>query len=170
MKERIIVVTQGEHAVSDAPDVVLSAVLGSCVAVCLWDPKIRIGGMNHILLSDDTPALPGKVPCAVNVTELLIDALIAKGARRDRLVAKLFGGATMGAGRSRIGAANAGCALDFLHRTEIRVLASSLGGETARHVMFWPHCGAARQKRAPHSAVQMDRPRPSAQGTGSARM
>ena len=45
-------VGQGEHYVSSDPDVMLTTILGSCVAVCLRDPRAGIGGMNHFLLPE----------------------------------------------------------------------------------------------------------------------
>ena len=52
---RRIPIVQGEHKVVAVPDVMITTVLGSCVAVCLQDPVARIGGMNHFLLAEPTP-------------------------------------------------------------------------------------------------------------------
>lgn len=49
--EQVITVIQGDFAISDGPQVVLTTVLGSCIAVCLHDRNRRIGGMNHFLLA-----------------------------------------------------------------------------------------------------------------------
>ena len=49
---RRITVAQGDTLVSDEPDVVLTTVLGSCVAACFYDPVAQVGGINHYLLAD----------------------------------------------------------------------------------------------------------------------
>jgi len=54
-KTRKINIVQGEHHVAKDPDVVLTTILGSCVAACLYDPVAAIGGMNHFLLPGDRP-------------------------------------------------------------------------------------------------------------------
>lgn len=58
MTERRIHVGQGEHLVTSDPNVVLSTVLGSCVAMCLRDPVAGVGGMNHFLLPEGAGSAP----------------------------------------------------------------------------------------------------------------
>lgn len=82
----------------------------------------------------------------INAMELLINDLMKIGARRDRLMAKVFGGSKMIAGLSGIGSANAAFTLEFLSREDIPCVAQSLGGTCARHVLFWPVQGVAKQK------------------------
>lgn len=163
-----IVITQGEHAVSADPAVTISTVLGSCVACCLWDRIAGLGGMNHMLL---TRRQRQNLPCdmaGVNAMELLINDLLKLGARRDRLQAKVFGGACMGSGHSQIGADNAAFTLDFLGRENITCTAQSLGGTAARQIVFWPVTGVVRQRRAGTAALAEDRqaPLPGPQGNG----
>lgn len=86
-------IAQGEHATATGTDTVISTLLGSCVACCVWDPVVRIGGMNHMLLAvsggrDTTSALSG-----INAMEVLINDLVKLGAVRSRMQAKVFGGA-----------------------------------------------------------------------------
>lgn len=78
--------------------------------------------------------------------ELLINALLRRGADRRRLRAKLFGGARMIAGLSDIGEANARFAEEFCRRENIPCIASSLGGAKGRRIQFWPTTGQARQQ------------------------
>ena len=68
--------------------------------------------------------------------ELLINDILKLGARRDRLTAKAFGGASMVEGLSDIGQANCDFTTDFLEREGISCQGKSLGGDYARHVMF----------------------------------
>lgn len=140
-----ITVVQGGYAVSDNPAVVLSTVLGSCVAVCLFDPQTKVGGMNHFLLANSAKGKSDDLKYGVNAMELLINRLLQAGAIRKNLQAKVFGGARMTAHSNAIGSVNAAFAKDFLEKEGIVQLASSLGGEQARRVQFVPTTGAARQ-------------------------
>lgn len=141
-------VIQGEWKVSRDPNVVLCTVLGSCVAACLRDPVAGVGGMNHFLLpgSVETLAQGGDVSrYGVHLMELLINGLLKEGARRDRLEAKVFGGAKTIASFSNIGQQNVDFAMKFLKDEGINVVSSSTGGEVGRKVEFWPVSGRARQ-------------------------
>ena len=144
---RQIHVVQGEYEVSSDPAVVLTTILGSCVAVCLRDSERGIGGMNHFLLPDgESDGLDDGKRFGVHAMELLINGLLRKGARRETLEAKIFGGARMFDGLSDVGAANAAFAERFLHDEGIPVIGGSLGGVGARRVKFWPATGRARQR------------------------
>ena len=139
-------VLQGEFEVSNDPDTVLTAILGSCVATCLWDPVARIGGMNHILLPANAEQDRQSLHYGVNVMELLLNSIIRQGADRTRLQAKLFGGAKMLENESRIGVANAEFAKWFLTNEGIPVLSHCLGGRQGRKVQFNAVTGYARRK------------------------
>lgn len=156
-RAKTIPVIQGEFEVSGDPDVVLTTVLGSCVSVCLFDPIVGVGGMNHFLLP--APAGSGDrtgMKYGTQAMEMLINSLIKKGAGSDGLQAKVFGGARMlGNGRD-IGSDNALFARDFLKSEGIDCLGESLGGDRARRVQFHPATGAARQKFASRSEIHED--------------
>jgi hypothetical protein len=95
--ERRILVVQGEYQVSEDPSVVLTTLLGSCVAACMRDPGARVGGMNHFLLPGvaEEAHLKDARSYGVHLMELLVNSLMQRGARRERLEAKLFGGGKM---------------------------------------------------------------------------
>jgi chemotaxis protein CheD len=142
-------VTQGESHVSSDPSVVMTTVLGSCIAACLRDPTTGIGGMNHFLLPDsgDRSKDGGDaVRYGAYAMELLINGLLKKGARRDRLEAKIFGGGKLFDGLSDVGASNAAFAERFLRDEGIPIVSSSTGGLSARRVEFWPASGRVRQR------------------------
>ncbi|MEO6377590.1 MAG: chemotaxis protein CheD [Caulobacteraceae bacterium] len=142
-----IAVLQGHYEVTGNPETVLSTVLGSCVAACLWDASARVGGMNHFLLPN---ARAGErsdtLRYGVHAMELLVNALLNAGARRSALEAKLFGGAQITEGFSDAGRLNAEFATDFLDREGIVFRGGSLGGRVARRVEFWAVSGRARQR------------------------
>ena len=136
-------IIQGEYRISGDPNLVLTTLLGSCVAACLRDPVAEVGGMNHFLL----PGGSGSegMQYGVHAMELLVNALLKRGARRERLEAKLFGGARISEHLTDVGGLNASFAEDFLRAEGIRVLGASLRGERARRIQFWPVSGRARQ-------------------------
>jgi chemotaxis protein CheD len=140
---RKIHVIQGEFHVSEGDDVVLTTILGSCVAACIRDPVLGIGGMNHFLL----PGATGDegLRYGVQSMELLLNALLRKGARRERLEVKLFGGAHLFDGLSDVGAQNSAFGEQFLRDEGLNYLGGSLRGDRARRVQYWPVSGRARQ-------------------------
>lgn len=144
-REKIVTVVQGDYAVSAAPNVVMSTVLGSCVSVCMFDPAAKVGGMNHFLLATGGGAQSNDLKYGVNAMELLINQLIRAGGLRSNFRAKLFGGARMNNNLNDIGASNAKFAQEFLSQESIPCLSHSLGGNMARRVRFTPTTGAAQQ-------------------------
>jgi chemotaxis protein CheD len=139
-------IVQGEYHVSGDTALSITTLLGSCVAACISDPVAQVGGMNHFLLPGDEAASPLVARHGVHLMELLINGLLKKGAARDRLEAKLFGGARTMQGLGDIGATNGRFAQEFLRREGIAITGGSLGGETGRRIQFWPASGRVRQK------------------------
>jgi chemotaxis protein CheD len=141
-------VTQGESHVTADPQVVMTTVLGSCIAACIRDPQAGVGGMNHFLLPDSGDGRTGgdAVRYGAYAMEVLINDLLKKGARRERMEAKIFGGAKLFDGLSDVGASNAVFAERFLRDEGIPIVSSSTGGVSARRVEFWPTSGRVRQR------------------------
>ena len=150
-------VVQGEQFVTDDPDMVLTTLLGSCVAACMRDPVAGVGGMNHFLLPGGNPSdLDAKAERhGVHAMELLVNALLNHGARRDRLEAKLFGGARLIDGLTDVGRQNAHFAERFLAAEGIRHVGGSLLGEHGRKIQYWPVSGRARQSLMEREARQI---------------
>lgn len=160
--ERRVHVGQGDHCVSCDPDVVLTTVLGSCVAMCLHDPVAGVGGMNHFLLPDgaqDGTAASRRY--GAYAMEVLINDVLKAGGKRERLEAKLFGGGRMFDSLSDVGASNAAFAERFLADEGIPVVGGSLGGFGGRRLHYWPSTGRARQ-RAVLDAASVPAPKVSA--------
>jgi chemotaxis protein CheD len=154
-EERLVHVVQGEFTATADPRIVLTTILGSCVATCMWDPVAGIGGMNHFLLPGDAESGSDELKYGVNAMELLINALLSNGAARGRLQAKLFGGAHVIATLSDIGAKNAAFAEKFLRAEGIACVAQSLGGARARRIRFWPTTGRAGQMMLESTFAEM---------------
>ena len=153
-RARKIAVIQGEYRVIDDPNVVLTTVLGSCVAACMRDPLAGVGGMNHFLLaSPQNGAGSDQVRYGAYAMELLINDLLKRGARRERLEVKLFGGAKLFDTLQDIGDSNASFAEQFMRDEGIPVSGSSLRGRSARRVEYWPISGRVRQRMVEDRSV-----------------
>lgn len=134
-----ITVMQGQIEISSNPRAVLSTILGSCVATCMWDPHAGIGGMNHFLLAQGG----GKtdVKYGAYAMEMLINRLLRAGAQRNALQCKLFGGAALSGFGGDIGHKNAQFARNFVADEGIICIAESLEGNKPRRLRFSPTTG-----------------------------
>jgi len=147
-------ITQGEAYVTADENEVLSTVLGSCVAACIRDPVLRIGGMNHFLLPEGD-GTGDVMRYGVHSMELLINGILNRGAARERLEAKLFGGANVIAALSGIGSRNADFAERFLLDEGIKIVGGDLRGTAPRRIQYWPATGRARQLSIATDARQL---------------
>jgi chemotaxis protein CheD len=117
----------------------VTTVLGSCVSVCLWDPNLACGGMNHYMLplwnGDGLPT-----PKFGNVAiEKLIGKMLDFGCRKEQLVAKCFGGANVlgdATDRMQIGARNIALAEELLAIHRIPIVARDMGGLQGLKIIF----------------------------------
>ena len=156
--DRLHHVVQGSFRVGTAPDEVLTTVLGSCVATCLTDPIAGVGGLNHFLLPGDGGARGGQATrYGLHAMELLINALLKRGAKLNRLEAKVFGGANTTRSRFEIGSHNAEFALWFLENEGIALRSRDVGGVRARKLRYWPVSGRAQQMFLPAAATRTER-------------
>jgi chemotaxis protein CheD len=132
-------------------NMVIVTVLGSCVSACMRDPETQVGGMNHFMLpqhgTEPDGPLSESARYGAYAMEVLVNHILALGAKRDRIEAKLFGAGRIIAGMSDIGERNAHFALDYLAREKIRVVAQDLGHDEASKVYFFPHTGRVMLKR-----------------------
>jgi chemotaxis protein CheD len=149
----------GEYFVSEN-DIVLSTVLGSCIAACMWDRNARVGGMNHFMLPGD-PARAGTDADPIGLAgrygvfamEQLINELIKRGARKSNLEAKLFGGGAVLRNFTalNVGERNAEFVLNFLRTEGIRIASQDLLDVFARRVAFFPVSGRALCRKLPQA-------------------
>jgi chemotaxis protein CheD len=146
-------VLPGEFFVSDE-DIVITTVLGSCVAACIWDRHAGIGGMNHFMLPGgeggrdaDPVGLAGRY--GVFAMEQLINELIKRGGRKANFEAKVFGGGQVLRNMTsiNIGERNAQFVEQFLRTEGIRIGARDLLDVHPRRVAFFPATGRALCKK-----------------------
>lgn len=125
---------------------IISTILGSCVGICMWDPILRIGGMNHYLLplwNGDGLPTPRYGNVAIG---MLIEKMISLGSRRESLKAKVFGGASVLesiGGLLEVGSRNITLAEETLDQEGIAVISYDVGGTAGRKVIFFTESGDA---------------------------
>jgi chemotaxis protein CheD len=135
---QVIVFTEPSEAV---------AILGSCVAVCLWDPYAGVAGMNHFMLP--TLSGVGAESCRHGSLAMrsLVEKIVGAGALAHRLRARVYGGATIGIGlgdpENHLGTRNANLALRALEERRIPVLSREVGGAKSRKLVFSTGTGDA---------------------------
>src|SRR5512141_2188077 len=95
--EHRIFVHVGDVEVARDHTILATVGLGSCVAIALYDPQERVGGLAHPMLPDPSLARPGGNPArfASHAVPMLIERMVRAGAQPRRLVARLVGGASM---------------------------------------------------------------------------
>lgn len=128
---------------------IMSTVLGSCVATCLYDPLARVGGMNHYLLAKplDHSATNIDNSYGLFLMELLINEMLKLGADKRLMKARLYGGANMSSGLGRVGSDNAAFARQFLRDESIQTVFEDLEGNCARRIEFSPVNGLVRARK-----------------------
>ncbi|MEM2141010.1 MAG: chemotaxis protein CheD [Nitrososphaera sp.] len=139
-----ISVGMGELEVTDDKEAVLATFVGSCVALCLYDPQAKVGGMAHIMLPDSSKDASGRGNAAKYADEALentIGAMAEKGAQAGRLVAKIAGGAKIFAHEGSedmfaIGTRNAESLRKLLQKRGIRIAGEDVGQTYGRWVRF----------------------------------
>ncbi|MEI6557034.1 MAG: chemotaxis protein [Rhodospirillaceae bacterium] len=153
---RVISVVVGDCVVSGESDVVITTTLGSCVATCLYDPEAGLGGMNHFLLADSADdRLSASARYGSAAMEQLINRMLSRTGRRDRLRAKIFGGGAINGFNSTIGHNNVEFVMSYLAFEGIPTISWDVGGTQARVVRFFP-VGGRSQRRLLGSAGTSD--------------
>ena len=135
----------------------VTTILGSCVSVCLWDSKLRMGGINHFMLSlwnGEGLATPKYGNIAI---DKLIDKMAKMGSEKKNIQAKIFGGADLFEGfskdRASIGEMNIKIAEEILRHEKIPIVNFSVGGKQGRKIIFNTSTGEVFMKFIPKTLV-----------------
>lgn len=134
----------GGVVVARSPDQ-LRTVLGSCVGVAIYDPHRKLAGLAHAMLPDAPDESPHQGKFADQAVDNLVTELLAAGARKSALRAKLIGGAAMFGPETDdgLGVRNAAAAEVRLSQHGIKIVARALGGTKGRKMTFDPATGQA---------------------------
>lgn len=137
-------VLPGDHLITDKSGVAVMTLLGSCVAACIRDPDVKIGGLNHFLLPG-TGGGENSARYGSHAMEVLVNSILRAGGQKSRLEAKVFGGGNVidVSAKETVGDRNGKFVTEWLKREGIKLLASDLGGDKARRVFYFPETGRA---------------------------
>jgi chemotaxis protein CheD len=128
---------------------IVNTILGSCVSVCLYDSKLKIGGINHFMLphwNGQELASPKYGNIAI---EKLLDKMLEMGSQHKYLIAKVFGGGEVIQVKNynfNVGLRNIELATGMLGKMHIPIVASSLGGKEGRKIQFNTFEGSVKMK------------------------
>ena len=153
--KKIVTIYPGEYYFGFG-DEYISTVLGSCIAVALYDQHMQFGGLNHFMLAKDglgtreNDVLAGRF--GEYAMELLINEMLKMGAQRKYLTAKVFGGSNVlcsdvGSQAEQVGEANIKFAFDYLNREGIPIISSDTGGTNPRKIFYDPASSKIWQKK-----------------------
>lgn len=160
-----VIIDPGESYVTQK-DEIISTLLGSCVAACLYDPVNRVIGMNHFLLAHQHAAHHAVLldseggRYGIHAMELLINQMLKQGAQRHYLKAKAFGGGDVlnlsnkSQDRQSVGSVNCEFVKTFLKTECIPLVASGLGGKIGRHIFFLANDFSVYVKSIKHTEEQ----------------
>jgi len=148
--QQAVKILPGQYYVS-SDDVVLVTVLGSCVSACVRDTRLNLGGMNHFMLPEGggDSRTGESARYGAYAMEVLVNDLLKRGARREALEAKVFGGGNVmpDLTHANVGERNAAFVLRFLRDEMIRVAAHDLLDVHPRKVAYFPRTGRALVRR-----------------------
>lgn len=143
----------GECYVSKSGEMIVT-VLGSCIAACIRDKKLGIGGMNHFMLpirneNSGKGAIVSELAYGNWAMEFLVNEIIKLGGSKADMEVKLFGGGNVMSTFTRIdvGGRNIDFVLKFVEREGLKVIAKDLGSDCPRKVLYFPDTGAVKLRR-----------------------
>ncbi len=144
------------------PGILTTLGLGSCVGIALYDPYTKVIGLAHIMLPSSLQAKNNLnvAKFADTGIEKLVEDMIKLGASRNRLVAKLAGGAQMFAFSSssdiiRIGKRNAEASVQKLNELKIPIISQDTGGNYGRTIELFSSDGKLVIKTIGHGIKQI---------------
>lgn len=148
-----LVIGMGEYIVSNTPGAVLVCIgLGSCVALCIHDRVTKVGGMVHIVLPKSDGKTGGnEAKFADTAVPLLLGEILKNGGLRNRLTAKIAGGAQMTVAPGlrdtfKTGERNIAQIKEALERIKLPLIAADVGGTLGRTVRLYLDTGKVTVK------------------------
>ena len=153
----VIKVGMADLKIAKEPDILTTLGLGSCVGIALYDPITKIGGLAHIMLPDSTQIKnnENKAKFADTALDVLLQEMQGVGARKNRLIAKIAGGAHMFEFKNMndimcIGTRNVAAVLYVLEQRNIPVIAQDTGENYGRTIELDTRNGILRVKTIGH--------------------
>lgn len=132
----------GEFYVTSDADEVITTILGSCVAVCIRDKKIGVGGMNHFLLASPSSGITSlSNRYGSYAMEQLINSILKQGGRKSDFEIKVFGGSNLFKNMNKVGSNNIQFIREYLKKEDFNIESEDVGGEIPRKIFYWPKTG-----------------------------
>jgi len=144
--EQIISIGIGEYQTGISPIVISTLGLGSCVGIAIIDPITKVGGLAHIMLPDSNAVRDNSARGKFADTAIvdMVNDMIKLGARKERMVAKLAGGAHMFGLENdvlKVGQRNIFASREILKKLNIPISSEEVGGSVGRTVHFYTETG-----------------------------
>ncbi len=152
-------VLPGHFHITASPTEVIGTLLGSCVAACVRDSVTGLGGLNHFLLPAPKDEIDNNSDAATRYGDAamnaLIGGLIRRGARRENLEIKVFGGANLfpvSHGQT-VGDSNQKFICEFIKNEGLKLVTQHLGGNNGRRIFYHPHTGKVKMQLMPNQRM-----------------
>ncbi|MBI5888156.1 MAG: chemotaxis protein CheD [Deltaproteobacteria bacterium] len=170
---QVVTVKPGELNISARP-VALHTILGSCLTVTMFSPRMHIGGICHALLPHLRRGDPGGGKPAAGAAhdgrdeefkyvdsaiKFMLESFSAYGVAEDEIEIKTFGGADMfessgiPGGIVTVGAQNIKMAGEFLESRHLKIVNSDVGGREGRVLYFYTHTGECLVRRIINTGI-----------------
>lgn len=137
-------INEGGFCVLSRSDHIIMTTLGSCISVCMFDPVLRVGGMNHFLLPEEQNVEKKnsyRLRYGNNAMEKLLNEILKRGGQKARLVLKAFGAGNVLSIKADIGAKNQSFLKKYIADEGMKLDICDLGGDFPRRVAFYPSSG-----------------------------
>ncbi len=158
----IIKVGMADLNVAKEPDILTTLGLGSCVGIALYDSATKIGGLAHIMLPDSTQIKNNEnvAKFADTAIEKLVEDMVTLGAKSNRIVAKIAGGAHMFEFKNmddmmRIGTRNVTAVIEILDKLRIPILANDTGSNYGRTIELHTDTGMLLVRTIGHGTKEI---------------
>ena len=161
-ERRVVKVGMADLKIAKQPEILPTLGLGSCVGIALYDPSIRLGGLAHIMLPDSKQIKnnDNKAKFADTAVEILVENMLAQGARKSKIVAKIAGGAHMFEFKNmdemmRIGTRNVAAVIQILQQLSIPIIAQDTGSNYGRTIELHTDTGMLLVKTIGHGIKEI---------------
>ena len=161
-ESKMIKVGMADLSTAKDPDILTTLGLGSCVGIALYDATAKIGGLAHIMLPDSTQIKNNSniAKFADTGIEALIKEMLKMGAKQNRLVAKVAGGAHMFEFKNmddmmRIGTRNVAAVTQILEQVHIPIISQDTGSNYGRTVELHTSTGVFVVKTIGHGIKEI---------------
>lgn len=132
-----------DSAIVSSPDRLITMGLGSCIGIAIYDRERKIAGLVHIMLPDSKQFKNIVNPLKYSDLgiENLVNEMIKNGCKKENMIAKIAGGASMFNFPDKkiisdIGKRNSLASIETIKKLSIPIVAEDIGGNKGRTMIF----------------------------------